>query len=369
MSIQTTRIRLNPNVAYALVHDDPEALREAAGELRSFMTTIPGLYGHSDSLSPGKRHFEIRLTPAGKAAGLTPAMVGKQLRANLHGLTVQRIQRGRDEMRVVVRYPAERRRSLKELASERIVLPGGREIPLSTVVHVTEKRELARLTRIDGRPAALVNAHADFGRVTPIQARRAIATDLLPQLAEKYPGLTVLRDAGAREERALLETLGVLVPIVLILMYALMASFLRSYWKPLVAVVGIPVAFAGAVFGHWILGWPLTAISMFGMIGAAGVIVNDALVLLHRYNTIRRENDAIPAIAAASAATRDRFRAVFLTSLTTVLGLSPLLYERSDELLFLVPFVVSMLGGLIAAGAFTLFILPALVMFVDGRRE
>ena len=105
------------------------------------------------------------------------------------------------------------------------------------------------------------------------------------------------------------------------------------------------------------------------MIGVAGVIVNDTLVLLHRYNTIRREKEAIPAIAAASAATRDRFRAVFLTSLTTVLGLSPLLYERSDELLFLVPFVVSMLGGLVAAGVFTLFVLPALVMFVEGRRE
>ena len=152
-------------------------------------------------------------------------------------------------------------------------------------------------------------------------------------------------------------------------MYGLMASFLRSYWKPLVAVVGIPVAAAGAVFGHWILGWHLTAISILGMIGVAGVVVNDALVLLDRYNKIRREKAELPVIAAASAATRDRFRAVFLTSLTTVLGLSPLLYERSDELLFLVPFVVSMLGGLIAAATFTLFALPALVMLVAGRRE
>ena len=159
------------------------------------------------------------------------------------------------------------------------------------------------------------------------------------------------------------------VPLVLILMYGLMAAFLRSYWKPVVAVVGIPMACVGGIFGHWILGWDLTAVSVFGMIAVAGVIVNDVLVLLDRYNTIRRENEMIPAIAAASGATRDRFRAVFLTTLTTVLGLSPLLYERSDELLFLVPFVVSILGGLLAAGTFTLFILPALVMFVEGRRE
>ena len=151
-------------------------------------------------------------------------------------------------------------------------------------------------------------------------------------------------------------------------MYGLMAAFLRSYWKPLVAATGIPMAFAGAVFGHWVLGWNLTIISVFGMIGVSGVIVNDALLLLDRYNAILKENSAIPAIAAASAATRDRFRAVFLTTVTTVLGLSPLLYERGDELLFLVPFAVSMLGGLIAASVFTLFFLPAIVMFVEDRR-
>ena len=369
VSIQTTRIRFRPGVAYALLHDDPEMLRNAARELRGHMRTIPGLYAQSDSLSPGKRHFEIRLTPAGEAAGLTPAMIGKQLRANFHGLTVQRIQRGRDEIAVVVRYPAERRRSLRELASERIKRPGGGEVPLSVVARIVEKRELSTLTRIDGKQAALVNAHVDFSKMTAIQARRAVAESFLPGLLAKYPGLSVARDAGARDEKVLLETLGVLVPIVLLLMYGLMAAFLRSYWKPLVAVIGVPMAFAGGIFGHWVLGWDLTAISLFGMIGVAGVIVNDALVLLDRYNVIRRENDAIPAIAAASAATRDRFRAVFLTSLTTVLGLSPLLYERSDELLFLVPFVVSMLGGLVAAGAFTLFVLPALVMFVEGRQE
>ena len=369
VSVRTTRYRFKPPVAYALVHDDPKVLRKAAGELRAFMGTVPGLYALSDSLALGKRHFTIELTPAGKASGLTPAMIGKQLRANLHGLEIQRIQRGRDEIRVVARYPAERRGSLRDLASERIFGPGGKEIPLLTAVRITEKRELATLTRIDGKPAALVNARADLDQVTPVQARREIARKFLPEMLEKYPGLAISRDAGARDERALLEMLAMLVPIVLILMYGLMAGLLRSYWKPLVAVLGVPVAFAGAVFGHWVLGWHLTAISLFGMIGVAGVIVNDALVLLDRYNTIRRERPAIPAIAAASGATRDRFRAVFLTSLTTVLGLSPLLYERSDELLFLVPFVVSMLGGLVAAGASTLFLLPALVMLVEGRRE
>ena len=193
--------------------------------------------------------------------------------------------------------------------------------------------------------------------------------DIVPGLIARYPDLEVERHGGARDERAMVETLGFLVPLVLIAMYALMAGLLRSYWKPLVAVAGIPIALAGAIYSHWILGWDLTGISIFGVIAVAGVVVNDALVLLDRYDTLRRDDASIPAIAAAAAATRHRFRAVFLTSLTTVLGLSPLLYERTEELLLMVPFVVSMLGGLVFSSVFVLFFLPTLVMLVDSRRE
>ena len=374
---QTTRVQDRPTVAYAIKHDDADVLREAATELRAFMASMPGIYEISDSLALGKRHFQIHLTPAGEAAGLTHASVGRQLRANFNGVEVQRIQRGRDEIRVMVRYPAEQRRSLRELASERILRrTGGRgdgpsyaEVPLSEVARLTETRELATLTRINGKRGALVNARADTTVITPLQARRQIDDEIVFRLLARYPGLKVEPHGSARQTSAMLETLGVLVPIVLLAMYAIMAAFLRSYWKPLVAIVGIMIAFAGAVIGHWVLGWDFTAMSLFGVIGVGGVIVNDALVLLDRYNRIRRENDEIPAIAAVSAATRHRFRAVLLTSLTTVLGLSPLLYERSDELLFLVPLVVSMLGGLVMSSLFILFILPTLVMVAEGRHE
>ena len=384
VEFQTARTRERPSVAFALKHDDEDVLRHAATELRGFMAGMPGLYEISDSLSLGKRHFEIELTPAGKAAGLTPASLGRQLRANFNGAQVQRIQRGHDEIRVMLRYPTEQRRSLRDLANERILRPsggglGGRpragdaptfsEVPLSTVARLTERREMATLTRVDGKRAALVSGRSDNATITPIQARRKINQEFIPDLLATYPGLKIEPHGAARDTRAMLETLGVTVPLALLAMYALMAGFLRSYWKPLVAVVGIPIAFAGAVLGHWILGWDFTAMSLFGVIGVGGVIVNDALVLLHRYNTIRREGAGIPAIAAVSAATRHRFRAVLLTSLTTVLGLSPLLYERSDELIFLVPLVVSMLGGLVLSGLFILFILPTLVMIAEGRHE
>jgi multidrug efflux pump subunit AcrB len=282
---------------------------------------------------------------------------------------VQRIQRGHEELQVVVRYPRERRRSLRELENERVRRVGGGEVPLSVVADLSESREQSTLMRIDGNQAATVEARTDAAVVTPMQARRQVEREILPELIEKYPGLTVHPEGGVREERAMLETLGLLVPVVLIAMYALMAAFLRSYWKPLVAVAGFPLAFTGAVLAHWVLGWDLTAMSLLGLIAVFGVIVNDALVLLDRYNTIRREHAMLPAIAAAAAAARHRFRAVFLTSATTILGLSPLLYERGDDLIFVVPFVVSMVGGLVLSGAFILFLLPALVMLAEGGSE
>ncbi|MCY3875958.1 MAG: efflux RND transporter permease subunit, partial [Rhodobacteraceae bacterium] len=369
VEFRSRRIPARPSVSYSLKHDDIETLRSAAAELRAGLATIPGIYGIHDDLAPGKRHFEIELTPAGKAAGLTPSLIGIQLRSAFHGADVQRIQRGREEIDVVIRYPAERRRSLSELARERVQRPGGGEIPLSLVANITERREPATLTRIDAKRAARVNGRADVAVITPIRARRQVQDDIIPDLLAKYPGLSIEVEAGARDEGEMLETLAVLVPIVLIAIYALIASFLRSYWKPVVAVVGIPIAFAGAIISHWILGWDLTTMSIFGMIAVGGVVVNDALVLLDRHNAIMRESAMMPAIAAITAAARQRFRPVFLTTLTTLLGLSPLLYERGDELIAFVPFVVSMLGGLTFSTLSVLFVLPALVMIAAGRHE
>ena len=378
----TQRTQSESGVAYALKHDDLDSLRAATNELTASMASMPGIYGISDNLVLGKRQFEIELTPAGKAAGLTPAGIGVQLRASFHGAEVQRIQRGHDEIRVMVRYPRERRQSMRELASERIHRPGtgenrasppppasGGEVPLSTVADLSERRELAALVSIDGQQTALVSAEADPALLTPLQARREINGSLVPELLERYRNLRIEPHGSARTEGNLLGTLAVLIPLLLIAMYVLIAAFLRSYWKPVIAVAGIPIAFSGAVVSHWILGWDFSAMSLFGVIGVAGVIVNDALVLMDRYNVLRRESSMIPAIAAASAATRHRFRAVFLTSLTTILALAPLLYMRSEELIVLVPFVVSMLGGLVFSGFFILCLLPSLVMVAEARAE
>lgn len=358
-----------PNVAYALVHPDADVLQAAANEVQSYLYEIGGLFDISNSLILGKRHFEIDVNDLGATAGLTPGIVAAQLRAHYVGVEVQRIQRGREEIIVMVRFAREQRHSLDELNDLRISLPRGGEIPLALVATLTENRDYETLTRIDGKQAVLVSAFADTSIITPMRARRLVEANVFPTLRDRFPDLQIESDLGARSERVLFETLGILVPIALLIMYALMAAFLRSYWKPLVAVLGIPIALTGAIFLHFVLGWNFSAISLFGVIGVSGIIVNDALVLLDRYNTLRREQAHLPAIAAVAAASHHRFRAVLLTTLTTLLGLSPMLYERSDELLFLIPLVVSMFGGLIFATVFVLLFLPALVMLIEGRKE
>ena len=369
LEIRSTRFQTVPSVAYSLRHPDRSILQSAAIDFRALLDGEPGIYGLTDNMNLGMNQFAVELSPEGRLAGLTPVVVGQQLRAGFHGLEVQRIQRGKEEIRVVVRYPREQRQVPNALEVERLLQVGGSEIPLSYATEITESRELASLARINGEKTAFVNGYADVTIATPIQLRRKISNAHIPELLQKYPGLRIEADGVALSEAKILKVLIVVVPLVLLVMYALVAAFLRSYWKPLIVVFGIPVAFAGAIISHWILGWDFTAMSIFGVLGVSGVVVNDALVLLDRYNNMRRHNPDLPAIVAASGAMQHRFRAVFLTSLTTILGLSPMIYERSETLLNTVPFVVSMLGGLIFAGLFTLFLLPTMVMLIEGRKE
>ena len=228
-------LRARPSVAYTLLHEEEHVLKQAAAEMRSFMVGIPGLVEIHDTLIPGKRHLQIELTPVGQAAGLTPLAVASQLRANFHGVEVQRIQRGHEEIKVMVRYPPERRANLQELTSERIRRRDGAEVPLSTVANLSASRELAERVRVNGEQAVTVNARADETVVTPQEARREINRNHVPALLERYPGLHIEPAGGVQDEFDNIRTLMLLLPVVLIAMYVLMAAFLRSYWKPLVA--------------------------------------------------------------------------------------------------------------------------------------
>ena len=352
----------------ALVHPDAEALEQIAAELIALIKASPGVIDAYDSLVPGRRHLDLELTPAGQAVGLTAANLAAQIRARFFGAEVQRIQRGRDEIKVMVRYPEGRRGSLAELADERIELPMGGDIPLSVAVRVVETQDWETLKRIDGLPAVEIDSFLDTSVVTARELSSRV-DELLPELSARYPGLAVAWSvAGAEDDEQTMGPLAYTLPVALLVMYMLMAVQFRSYVQPLVILTAMPLAGAGAVLAHFVLGYDVTLASVFGLVAVLGVVINDTLLLMDRSNSLRAAS-SLPAIAAIGGAVRERFRPIFLTTLTTVVGLLPVLYLKSEAMANYAPLVVSIIGGLVAGSAGILFVVPAMLLLGEGVRE
>jgi multidrug efflux pump subunit AcrB len=358
------------DLSVALVHPDGEVLARAAADLVAAIEAAPGVLDVFDSLTPGRRHFDLRLTPAGQAAGLTGGQLASQLRARFFGAEVQRIQRGRDEVKVMVRYPEDRRRSFAELADERIELPLGGDIPLGVAARVVETQELETLMRIDGIPAAEVGSFVDRAVITSRELRAHVVGSLLPELEKRYPGLGLAwARAGVDDDEQALAPLAYTLPVVLLVIYMIIAVQFRSYVQPLVVLTAMPLAAAGAVLTHLLLGYDMNLTSMFGVVAVLGVVINDTLLLMDRYNSLRA-GSTLPAIAAIGGAVRERFRPIFLTTVTTVGGLLPVLYLKSEVTVTnYVPMVVSIIGGLAAGSAGILFVVPAILLLGEGVRE
>ena len=361
VSLQAPANLSPPIVSYLLSHDDEQVLAKAVAEMEAAASAVEAIYDVQNSARPGKRRYDVQLTDAGVAAGLTASSVANQLRNAFFGTEVQRIQRGREEIRVMVRYPPERRRSLGDLLDERIALPGG-DAPLATVAKIAETQDYASLLRIDGRRAVTVTAWFDPEQGRPPQINAELRAKALPTLHNRYPELRVQEHGATRDASAMLSTLAWSFTLALIVVYGLLAAQLRSFGLPLLALAGVPMAAVGAVAGHLVLGYELTNMSLFGIVAVAGVAVNDTLILLDRYNRIRAEDTDMPAIAAIAAAARHRARAIVLTTITTVVGLMPMLYDKSELIEFLVPMVISLGAGLVFSSLGVLFLVPAVVI-------
>ena len=355
------------DVEYELAHQDDATLRQAVEDLKAAYAAFPSLYEIQDSESLGKRQYDIELTPAGEAAGLTPADVARQLRRNFFGDEVQRIQRGRREIKVMVRYPDEQRRSARDLFNVRIRLADGTEAPLTTVAKVTESRSFSTIDRVDGLRIVTVSGEVDGKLATPSEMNALVQTQVLPALQAQYPGLQVRQAGFGREQSEDLESLSNLALLALLVIFVLIASQLRSYVQPFIILASVPCGAAGAVIGHWLLGYDLSFISIFGMVALSGVVVNDSLVMVDRYNKIRAST-GMPANKAIVEAARHRFRAIFLTTATTALGLTPMLFETSTQAQFLIPMAVSLATGIVFASVVILFLVPALVSIRESRR-
>ncbi len=354
------------DLEFELAHQDNLVLEQAVLSLRKSYESIDGVYEIQDSNSIGKRQLDISLTPAGEAAGLTPTDIARQLRRNFFGEEVQRIQRGREELKVMVRYPETSRSSTADLFNARIRLADGSEAALSSVADVTESRSLSAINRIDGLKIVSVSGQVDEDVTTPNVANALVLEKIVPALKQQFPSLQVRQAGDGREQAEGLSALGRLTVVALLIIFALMASQLKSYTQPLIILAGVPFGAGGALIGHYLLGYNLSFISIFGIVALSGVVVNDSLVLLDRYNKLVNEGwDNAKAIVEAA---RRRFRAIFLTTATTALGLTPMLFETSTQAQFLIPMAVSLATGIVFASVIILFLIPALVMIREDLR-
>lgn len=356
------RLAESVTLQYELIHEDDDQLRRAVEDMNATLAALPMITEIRDSLSDGKRQFDISLTDAGITAGLTQADVARQLRQSFFGEEIQRIQRGRDEIKVMLRYPREARRSTSDFFNARIRLSDGTELPLATVASVTESRSFSAIDRIDGVRVATISAEVDRQYMSTGDAAKTVARDVLPTLKNSYPRLKINTAGFSRDQSEDFASLQTLALVALIVIYTLIAGLMRSYVMPIVVLSGVPFGAAGAVIGHYLLGFDVSMISMFGIVALSGVVVNDSLVLIDRYRRLSLEQPELSVIDAIVEAARLRFRAIFLTTVTTALGLTPMLFETSIQARFLVPMAVSLATGIVFASFVILFLVPALVV-------
>jgi len=366
VSFSSSFVRFGSDIAFELAHQDEDQLIAAADAMKLRLADIAGTSQIEDSFDVGKRQLVFDVTPAGQAAGLRAGDVAVQVRQAFFGDEVQRIQRGREEVRVYVRYPESSRDNIDALDRFRIQLPDGQRAPLPTVASYEESRAYSSIKRIDGRRVVTVTADVDEALTTPNTTNLEILEKVMPALEQAFPGLRWVAAGSAREQNEDLASLGSAFIIVLLVIYALIATQLRSYLLPLAIIVSIPLGVAGAILGHLVLGFSLSFISIFGIVALAGVAVNASVVLVDLYNR-NREAGAEPVAAAASAAAR-RFRPIVLTTLTTALGLAPLLFETSPQAQFLIPMAVSLGFGIVVSGFMVLFVTPAVAVIIEDIR-
>ncbi len=355
------------DIAYELTHSEEAQLLAATDDLKMMVADIEGVSEIEDSFDLGKVQFVFDLNEVGQAAGITSAEIARQLRQAFFGEEVQRIQRGREEVRVYVRYPDYLRESLSVLSQFRVRLPDGSEAPLPTVADIEESRAYSSIERVDGRRVVSVTADVDEAISTSGVANERIVAEILPQLEARYPGLRWTQAGAAREQNEDFASLTRGALIALLVIYAMLATQFRSYLQPIAIMVSIPLGVAGAILGHLVLGYAVSFVSIFGMVALAGVAVNASVVLVDQFNR-QRELGEGPDEAAAAASKR-RFRPVVITTLTTALGLGPLLFETSPQAQFLIPMGVSLGFGILVSGLMVIFVTPAVTLIVEDIRR
>lgn len=345
---------------------DMEQLIAASNDMMDRLRQLDGVYQIRSDYAPGKNEMRLSLKPEARGLGLTVSDLARQVYAGYYGFEVVRVQRGREDVGINVRYAADERSNVSDLYRMRIRTFDGRQLPLTSVADVTFAPGYSTITRTNGQRRIAVSADIDKNRANANEVYRELQKSFLPELKQKYYGLTI---AMQGEEKRMQEAFGSLkmsFPMAVAGIFVLIAAMFRSYVQPLLILVTIPFGAIGSIYGHLFMGYNLSMMSIFGMVAVAGVVVNDAIVLIERVNEYLAEG--MPFFGSVILGAARRFRAIFLTTFTTVCGLAPLILETNFQAKFLIPMALSIAGGLMFATFLVVVQLPCLIAILNDFR-
>jgi len=353
-------------VSIALKSDNIEQLRLAKDELRSELSQVKKLKDVITNDPPGLQEVKITLKEKAFALGLTYSQVMDYVRSGFYGKETQRILRGIDEVRIWVRYEEPGRSSIDQLENMRIRLTGGREIPLKEIANISIERGVMALYHIDGQRVVKVEADVTSAKESVPDIIADIQRSIMPGLLEKYPDVDFDFEGQNRENEKTMDAFALVFPPILILMFIIVVFTFRSFMQSFAVYLLIPFTFVGIAWGHFVQGYIISMLSIFGMIALMGIVVNDSLVLVNTMN--RNLKTGMKFKEALYEAGLSRFRPVLLTSLTTIAGLGPLIFESSHQAQFLSPMAISVAYGLLFGTLLTLLMLPSILVVFNNLK-
>lgn len=353
-------------VSIALKSDNIDQLRQAKDALRSELTQVKKLKDVITNDPPGLQEVKITLKEKAYALGLTYSQVMDYVRSGFYGEEAQRILRGIDEVRIWVRYEEQARSSIDQLENMRIRLTGGREIPLKEIANISIERGVMALYHIDGQRVVRVEADLTSSKESVPDILADIQSSIMPALLKKYPDVDFDFEGQNRQNKKMMDSFALVVPPILILMFIIVVFTFRSFMQSFAVYLMIPFTFVGVAWGHFVQGYIISMLSIFGMIALIGIVVNDSLVLVNTMNRLLKTGMKFK--EALYEAGLSRFRPVLLTSLTTIAGLGPLIFETSHQAQFLSPMAISVAYGLLYGTFLTLLMLPSILVFFNNLK-
>ena len=345
-----------------------EDLKAVTNSLKDKLQTYAGVFDIKDSFSAGKDEIKLNLLPEAQNYGITMASLARQVRQAFYGDEVQRVQRGRDEVKVFLRYPKDERVSLNNLEQMNVRVGNNVEVPLGQVAQGELSSGYSTITRTDRKRSISITADVDLSEANANEILAKFETEHIVPILLDYPSVNYSFEGEQREQRDTLSSLFKNFALALFVVYVLLAVPFKSYLQPLIIMSAIPFGFTGAVIGHIIMGMNLAVLSIIGIVALSGVVVNDSLVMVDFINRYKRD-DGKTSLEAALAAGPRRFRPILLTSITTFVGLFPLLIEKSVQAQFLIPMAISLAYGVLFATLITLILVPTSYLIIEDIKD